>query len=80
MGVPKFYRWISKRYPCLSEVVKEYQVPLFEVIFNAFYVQNNTFSGDTTTLNLANNLFPLTIFGLSIFYVIVRQWIELANT
>jgi len=26
MGVPKFYRWISERYPCLSEVLKEYQV------------------------------------------------------
>lgn len=27
MGVPKFFRWISERYPCLSEVVREYQVP-----------------------------------------------------
>ena len=26
MGVPKFYRWISERYACLSEVVKEHQV------------------------------------------------------
>lgn len=26
MGVPKFYRWISERYPCLSETVKEFQV------------------------------------------------------
>ena len=25
-GVPKFYRWISERYPCLSQVVKDYQV------------------------------------------------------
>jgi len=26
MGVPKFYRWVSERFPCLSEVVKEHQV------------------------------------------------------
>lgn len=26
MGVPKFYRWISERYPCLSQVLKEHQV------------------------------------------------------
>ena len=28
MGVPKFYRWISERYPCLSQVVKDHQVYL----------------------------------------------------
>jgi len=38
MGVPKFYRWISERYPCLSEVLKEYQVcfvkkSLFSVLY-----------------------------------------------
>lgn len=26
MGVPKFFKYISERYPCLSEVVKEHQV------------------------------------------------------
>jgi len=26
MGVPKFFRYISERYPCLSEVIKEHQV------------------------------------------------------
>lgn len=26
MGVPKFYRWVSERYPCLSQVIQEHQV------------------------------------------------------
>lgn len=37
MGVPKFYRWISERYPCLSQVVKDYQIPEFD----NFYLDMN---------------------------------------
>ncbi|KAL8571175.1 hypothetical protein ACOMHN_010636 [Nucella lapillus] len=33
MGVPKFYRWISERYPCLSEIVKEFQLPEFDNLY-----------------------------------------------
>ena len=29
MGVPKFYRWLSERYACLSQVVKDYQARMF---------------------------------------------------
>ncbi|XP_066143460.1 5'-3' exoribonuclease 1 isoform X1 [Euwallacea fornicatus] len=33
MGVPKFFRYISERYPCLSEVVREYQIPEFDNMY-----------------------------------------------
>ncbi|XP_063074870.1 5'-3' exoribonuclease 1 isoform X2 [Engraulis encrasicolus] len=33
MGVPKFYRWISERYPCLSQAVKEHQIPEFDNLY-----------------------------------------------
>ncbi|OQV16661.1 5'-3' exoribonuclease 1 [Hypsibius exemplaris] len=37
MGVPKFYRWISERYPCLSSLVKEDGIPEFD----NFYLDMN---------------------------------------
>ncbi|XP_017777725.1 PREDICTED: 5'-3' exoribonuclease 1 [Nicrophorus vespilloides] len=33
MGVPKFFRYISERYPCLLEIVKEYQIPAFDNLY-----------------------------------------------
>ncbi|XP_014226840.1 5'-3' exoribonuclease 1 isoform X1 [Trichogramma pretiosum] len=33
MGVPKFFRYISERYPCLSEKLKEYQIPEFDNLY-----------------------------------------------
>ncbi|CAG9538790.1 unnamed protein product [Cercopithifilaria johnstoni] len=33
MGVPKFYRWISERYPCLSEVIHDEQIPEFDNLY-----------------------------------------------
>ena len=26
MGIPKFYRWTSERYPCLSRTIKDNEV------------------------------------------------------
>ncbi|VDO33176.1 unnamed protein product [Haemonchus placei] len=33
MGVPKFYRWISERYPCLSEVISDTEIPEFDNLY-----------------------------------------------
>ncbi|XP_054016668.1 5'-3' exoribonuclease 1 [Hylaeus anthracinus] len=33
MGIPKFFRYISERYPCLSETLKDYQIPQFDNLY-----------------------------------------------
>lgn len=33
MGVPKFFRYISERYPCLSEKLREFQIPEFDNLY-----------------------------------------------
>ena len=37
MGVPKFFSWLSQRYPCLLQSVVDYQVPEFD----NFYLDMN---------------------------------------
>ncbi|XP_041976065.1 5'-3' exoribonuclease 1 isoform X2 [Aricia agestis] len=33
MGVPKFFRYTSERYPCLNELVKQHQIPEFDNMY-----------------------------------------------
>ncbi|GAB0088576.1 5'-3' exoribonuclease 1 [Sergentomyia squamirostris] len=33
MGVPKFFRYVSERYPCLNELVRENQIPEFDNLY-----------------------------------------------
>ena len=40
MGVPKFYRYMSERYPCLSQVIKEHQIPEFDGVYKFFETHN----------------------------------------
>ncbi|VDD92658.1 unnamed protein product [Enterobius vermicularis] len=42
MGVPKFYRWLSERYPCLSEIVSAGQIPEFD---NLYFDMNGIIHG-----------------------------------
>ncbi|XP_076757497.1 5'-3' exoribonuclease pacman isoform X2 [Xylocopa sonorina] len=33
MGIPKFFRYISERYPCLTEKLKDHQIPDFDNLY-----------------------------------------------
>ncbi|XP_055609359.1 5'-3' exoribonuclease 1-like isoform X2 [Uranotaenia lowii] len=33
MGIPKFFRYMSERYPCLNELVRENQIPEFDNLY-----------------------------------------------
>ncbi|KAK4137654.1 hypothetical protein BT67DRAFT_438900 [Trichocladium antarcticum] len=33
MGVPKFFRWISERYPAISQLIAENRIPEFDCLY-----------------------------------------------
>jgi 5'-3' exonuclease len=44
MGVPKFFRWMSERYPGISQLIAENRIPEFDCLYvgslaQAFYTQ-----------------------------------------
>lgn len=41
MGVPKFFRYISERYPCLSELVRTSQVKIALFVCVVIKYKNN---------------------------------------
>lgn len=33
MGVPKFFRWMSERYPAISQLIAENRIPEFDCLY-----------------------------------------------
>lgn len=33
MGVPKFFRWLSERYPTISQLIAENRIPEFDNLY-----------------------------------------------
>lgn len=33
MGVPKFFRWLSERYPTISQLITENRIPEFDCLY-----------------------------------------------
>ena len=33
MGVPKFFRWMSERYPGISQLIAENRIPEFDCLY-----------------------------------------------
>ncbi|XP_015189014.1 PREDICTED: 5'-3' exoribonuclease 1 isoform X2 [Polistes dominula] len=74
MGIPKFFRYISERYPCLSEMLKDYQIPEFDnlyldmngIIHTCSHPNNNDISFRITQDEIFNNIFHYTeiLFGM----------------
>ncbi|XP_066597922.1 5'-3' exoribonuclease 1 isoform X2 [Prorops nasuta] len=65
MGVPKFYRFISERYPCLSEIVLEYQIPEFDnfyldvngIVHGCSHPNDNDIHFEITEEDIFKNIF-----------------------
>ena len=77
MGVPKFYRWLSERYACLSQVVKDYQVSSKLMFFISFL---GVLSIDFCMYDLVYNLF---VDGVLLFFVdskLCKVFISLIRT
>jgi len=49
MGVPKFFRWISERYPTISQLIAENRIPEFDNLYVRPFP--NSQDGEALSLN-----------------------------
>ena len=56
MGIPKFYRWMSERYPCLSQVVNDYQVCVVMIVFCVLHARYAVCAFDSRVTRSCSNV------------------------
>lgn len=52
MGVPKFFRWMSERYPGISQLIAENRIPEFDCLYvrlSINYPQDVTLTAHSST-------------------------------
>ena len=66
MGVPKFFRWMSERYPAISQVIAENRIPEFDCLYLDMngIIHNCTHSdSDSPTYRLTEDKMFIAIFN-----------------
>lgn len=66
MGVPKFFRWLSERYPAISQLIKESRIPEFDSLYLDMngIIHNCTHSdSDSPTFRMTEDQMFIAIFN-----------------
>ncbi|KAI9846336.1 MAG: hypothetical protein M1837_004189 [Sclerophora amabilis] len=66
MGVPKFFRWMSERYPAISQVIAENRIPEFDCLYLDMngIIHNCTHSdSDSPTFRMTEDKMFIAIFN-----------------
>jgi 5'-3' exonuclease len=50
MGVPKFFRWMSERYPGISQLIAENRIPEFDCLYVSTLVSHSMRTADSHSL------------------------------
>ncbi|KAI5780880.1 putative exonuclease Kem1 [Geopyxis carbonaria] len=66
MGVPKFFRWISERYPTISQLIAENKIPEFDNLYldmNGIIHNCTHKDGDSATFRMSEEKMMIGIFN-----------------
>ncbi|RKF61601.1 5'-3' exoribonuclease 1 [Erysiphe neolycopersici] len=66
MGVPKFFRWISERYPAISQLIAENRIPEFDCLYldmNGIIHNCTHRDTDVTSFRMTEEQMYITIFN-----------------